>query len=94
MENMEFHSNNGKGLIINVKQPITGHMGLMHIFTNDELVEFHKEIGEFIEKNIEVKREKEIKHFENHIIRIYMSMGFNLKQAEEILGMIKSDKGE
>lgn len=94
MKNMEFRSNNGKGLIINVKQPITGHMGLMHIFTNDELIEFHREIGEFIEKNVKVKREKEIRNFENHIIGIYMSMGFNLKQAEEMLRMIKSDKGE
>ena len=94
MENMEFRSNNGKGLIINVKQPITGHMGLMHIFTNDELIEFHREIGEFIEKNVKVKGEEEKNGFEDSVIRIYTKMGFSLKEAEEVLKLLKGDKGE
>lgn len=49
---IQFHTNAGKGIVMTKKQPITGQQGIFLSFsTNEEVIDFYKKLGDFIEKN-------------------------------------------
>lgn len=51
-EYVQFRTNAGKGIVMTKKQPITGKQGILLCFTtNEEVIDFHKKLGEFIENN-------------------------------------------
>lgn len=46
------NSNGGKGMVITTKEPITKRtMLVMSFSSNEEVIEFHKQIGQFVKEN-------------------------------------------